>query len=334
MNIFNHELKLGERFCDYIKVGELACFSDIRIPVVMVRGKTDGPVLWLTGAVHGDELNGLWAMRRLFWDLDPETLHGTVIITSILNPIAFWSREKLSTLDHLDMDQQFPGNPQGLYSERMAYLIFQELKTNADYVIDFHTLNHLFSATPYTVSKVVEGASVTANEQALALARAFGVYPNCSVDLKTAGGELPGTTSGALDILCMQHNIPCFMAEMGGGGRWEEDNIEIAYQGIKNVMDKLQMVTNGEKQKNIQQIVLTKRKFLRVNRGGMVRMAVKPGDIVSKGALLATVNDFASVLEEIYAETDLFMIATCFNPIVSSGDRLAFAGTEWHECDS
>ncbi len=66
MKIFDYQLEPGTRLCEYVKVGELACFSDIRIPVLAIRGEQEGPTLWLTGAVHGDELNGLWAMRRFF----------------------------------------------------------------------------------------------------------------------------------------------------------------------------------------------------------------------------------------------------------------------------
>ncbi len=330
MTIFDYPLAPGQRLCEYVKVGELACFSDIRIPVLAIRGKQDGPTLWLTGAVHGDELNGLWAMRRLFWDLDVEKLQGTLVLTPLLNPVAFLGRAKVSMLDSLDMDQQFPGNPAGLYSERVAHAVFSELKQKANYVIDFHTLNHLFSATPYTVSKIVPGADNQTNQQAFRMAKAFGVFPNCRVDLQSASGELPGTTSGALDIVCMQHNIPCFMAELGGGGRWEEAFIQVAYKGIRDVMIDLGMLA-GNLPVPETQLIITKRKFLRSNAGGLVRMAVEPGSFVPAGGLIATIYDFWQEVDHLYADQDMFMIATCFNPVVSSGDRLAFVGCEWHE---
>lgn len=332
MDIFGYKVQPGQRLCQYISVGELACFSDIRIPLLVLRGTEEGPTLWLTGAVHGDELNGLWAMRRFFWDLKPDELKGNLVLTPLLNPLAFLARSKISHVDYLDMDQQFPGNPSGLYSERVAYVIFNELKRLATYVIDFHTLGHSFQATPYTVSKIVPGASEGTIQKAFAMARVFGVYPNCQVNLAKASGELPGATSGALDILCLQNNIPCFMAEMGGGGRWEEEAINTAYQGIKNVMVYLGML-KGEYQKPGRQLIITSRGFLRSNRGGLVRMAVIPGTVVSAGGLLATVYNFWEELEELKAKQDLFVIGTRFEPVVSSGDRLAFVGYEWYEMD-
>lgn len=330
MKIFGVEVSPGQKVTGYTKVGELANFSEIKLPFLVVRGREDGPTLWLTGAVHGDELNGPWAMRRIFAELRAEELRGTVVLTPLLNPMAFLARTKTSNLDNLDMDQQFPGNPAGLYSERVAHAVFTEIKAHADYVIDFHTLGHLFSATPYTVSKIVPGASEETADKAFALARVFGVYPNCRVDLGGPVGELPGTTGGSIDILCIRNNIPCFMAEMGGGGRWEEDAIAAAYSGIRNVLAYLQM-TGGDYRRPDRQLIITGREFLRSNRGGLMRMAVEPGTILHAGETLATVYSFWEELETIKAEKDIFIIATRFEPTVSTGDRLAFVGTSWQE---
>lgn len=330
MRLFDTEVQKGQRICREVKVGELACFSDIKIPVLAVRGMHEGPTLWLTGAVHGDELNGPWAMRRFFWDLDPAELHGNLVLTPLLNPMAFQVNDKISHLDYLDLDQQFPGNAGGSYSERVACAVFTELKSCANYVIDFHTMGHPFSAVPYTVSKIVPGSSEETVKAAFAMARVFGVYPNCRVDLASASGELPGTTGGAIDILCMRNNVPCFMAEMGGGSRWDEAAIQTAYQGIRNVMTYLKMLA-GEYPRPGKQLIITKRRFPRSNRGGLVRMAVTPGTIVRKGQLVATICNFWEDLEQLVAEQDWFMIATRFQPVVSTGDRMGFIGYEWHE---
>jgi len=332
LDIFGYPLGRGERLGKYVSVGELACFSEIKFPFLAIRGAKDGPALWLTGAVHGDELNGLWAMRRLFWELDPQKLQGTLILTPLLNPMAFLARTKISNIDYLDMDQQFPGNPGGLYSERMAHAIFSELKKHANYVIDFHTLGHPFSATPYTVSKIVPGAGETTVKEAYNMAKAFGVYPNCRLDLSKSTSELPGTTSGSVDIECMRNNIPCMMAEMGGGGRWDEAAINTAYQGIVNVMIYLGLL-EGKLESPAKQLIITKRCFLRGNRGGLTRMAVEPGNFVKKGDLLATVYNFWEEVDHLYAEQDQFVIGVRFEPVVSSGDRLAFVGTQWDELD-
>jgi predicted deacylase len=331
LEIFGFSLKPGERLYNYVSIGELACFSEIKFPFLAIRGG-DAPVLWLTGAVHGDELNGLWAMRRLFWELDPHKLRGTLIVTPLLNPMAFLAHNKISNLDYLDMDQQFPGNPAGLYSERMASVIFSEMKRLANYVIDFHTMNHDSRAVPYTVSKIVPGASTETVKKAYGMARIFGVYPNCRLDLSKSTSELPGTTSGSIDITCMKNNIPCFMAELGGGGRWDEEIINIARQGIINVMTYLELL-DGKPQYPSKQLLISNRCFLRCNHGGLARMAVEPGNFIKKGDLLATIYNFWEEVDHLYAQRDHFIIGACFQPVVSTGDRIAFVGNEWHESD-
>lgn len=332
MQIFGFDLEPGRKLSSSVKVGELACFADVSLPVLAVKGRHDGPTLWLTGAVHGDELNGPWAMRQLFWALDPEKLHGTLVMTPLLNPMAFFVKNKVSFVDYLDLDQQFPGNAGGSYSERIAAVVFPEMKRCADYVIDFHTMGSAFSATPYTVSKVVPGASAATVSKAFDLARVFGVRPNCHLDLASAGGELPGTTSGSIDITCMKNDIPCFMAEMGGGGRWDEPAIAVAGQGIRNVMGYLDMLPGGYPRPG-RQIIITGRRFLRSQKGGVVRMAVAPGDMVKAGTRVATIHDFAGEIGDVVADRDWFMIATLFQPVVTTGDRVGFVGFEWHEAD-
>lgn len=330
MEIFGMKIQKGQKVFKNVKVGELANFTDIHIPVLVACGAQDGPTLWMTGAVHGDELNGPWAMREFFAKLDTAKLHGNVVLTPLLNTMAFVDRNKISQVDYLDLDQQFPGDAQGSYTQRIARIVFDEMKQWANYVIDFHTMGHVFSATPYTVSKNIPGVSKETVDKALKMARVFGVYPNCHLDLATASGELPGTTSGSIDITCMKNNIPCFMAEMGGGGRWDERVIQIILAGIENVMNYLGLF-KGAYKKPEKQIIITKRRFLRCNRGGLVRMDVEPGQVVKQGEKLASIFDFWDEREQLIADKDMFMIATRFEPVVSTGDRMGFVGFEWHE---
>jgi uncharacterized protein len=330
MKIFGINVEKGQKIYHNIKVGELANFSDFYIPVLIARGMQDGPTLWMTGAVHGDELNGPWALREFFHELDTQKLCGNIVITPLLNVLAFVEKNKISHIDDLDLDQQFPGKMDGSYTQRIAYMVFQEMKKWATWVIDFHTMGHAFSSTPYTVSKNVPGVKLQVIDQAFKLARLFGVYPNCHLDLATATGELPGTTNGSIDITCLQHNIPCFMAEMGAGGRWDEEAIRIIRQGIDNVLKYTKMLPGAYKKPG-KQMIITNRCFLRCNCGGFVRMATIPGKIVKQGETLAVLCDFQSERERMVADVDLFMIAVRHEPVVTTGDRMGFVGCQWHE---
>jgi uncharacterized protein len=329
MEIFGVPIGAGEKVHRQIKVGELANGSPIYFPFMAVRGPNPGPVLWMCGAVHGDELNGLFAMRDVYLKVEPEELKGTIVFTPILNVLAFVERKKVCFLDLLDMDSQFPGKSDGLITERIAHQLFSEIRRHATALINFHTMGPVNDSSPYTVSKIVPGASPEIVEKSFHMALSFGVKPNCRVDLGTTKDEMPGVTGGTLDSVCMRNGILAFMAEMGVGGRREVKNVAIAQKGIYNVMRFLG-IRERVPEAGAEQIVIPRRKFLRNLRGGLVEMLVRPGDIVKKGDIYARVINMWEVLEEMKAEEDMFMIGVCANPVVSSGDRIGFAGFDWY----
>ena len=236
IRVFNHEIKEGERAYFTVPAGELAHKAVVQLPVIVVAGKKEGPVLWINGTVHGDELNGSYAAWELSGEIDPEQLSGTLVVTPICNPIAFECRNKISAIDNMDMDTAFPGDPEGMMTQRIAHMIYREIKANAGAVISFHTMATPYRANPYSVRKIIPGVSDSVNEVSEGMQRAFGVVTNCVVDLRGDTNELPGVTSGALDITCMKDGIPAFMGEMGQGGKVETEYVEAAKKGILNVM--------------------------------------------------------------------------------------------------
>ncbi len=328
--IFGHDVERGERSCFTVPVGELAHRAMVQIPVIVVSGKKKGPVLWVNGTVHGDELNGSYAAWELSGEIDREELAGTLVVTPVCNPIAFECRDKVSDIDKMDMDTAFPGDPEGLLTQRIADLIYREIKEHADALISFHTMGTSHLADPYSVRKLVPGVADKVNQVSEGMQRAFGVVTNCLVDLRSDVNELPGVTSGALDITCMKDGIPAFMGEMGQGGKLEEQYVQAAKRGIVNVMIYLNMV-KGRAVGPERRVLITKRRFLRSRRGGMVSMNVKSGQVVKAGESLLNLHYYGDEIEPYPTETDCYIIGTRENPVVSAGDRVAFVGTEWAE---
>ena len=328
IRVFNHEIKEGERAYFTVPAGELAHKAVVQLPVIVVAGKKEGPVLWINGTVHGDELNGSYAAWELSGEIDPEQLSGTLVVTPICNPIAFECRNKISAIDNMDMDTAFPGDPEGMMTQRIAHMIYREIKANAGAVISFHTMATPYRANPYSVRKIIPGVSDSVNQVSEGMQRAFGVVTNCVVDLRGDTNELPGVTSGALDITCMKDGIPAFMGEMGQGGKVETEYVEAAKKGILNVMRYLKML-EGPVEKPGRQVLITKRRFLRSDKGGMIRMNVKSGDEVKAGESLLNLHYYGDEMESYPARTDCYVIGVRENPVVSTGDRVAFVGTEW-----
>lgn len=302
----------------------------MKIPVIVLSGSQDGPTFWINGTVHGDELNGSYAAWKLVRELDPADVKGNIVVTPIANVAAFVEQHKTSRIDDLDMDTQFPGDENGMASQMVAKLIYDEIRARASFLVNFHTISKLYDAEPYTVSKLVPGADPVVNKTALDLALCFGVKNNCVVNLAAATGELPGVTSGALDITCIKDGIPAFMGEMGHGGVADPAVMAVARRGLLNVMKKQGMIA-GEPEMPELQYRITKRKFVRSPLGGLIEMTHKPGDIVSAGTTIANFHYYDDNLTPFTVAQDSLIIATRVYPAFNSGDRVAFLGLEWEE---
>lgn len=235
----------GQKASGLITVAELSHGGAVKMPVLIINGAAPGPCLWLNGAIHGDELNGPIAIRSIMHRLDPAELAGSVIATPISNPLALQARQKNTPQDGFDLDMQFPGNPEGTLSQRMAAILFGQIKRRATVLIDFHTLGSYFSALPYTVFKRVPTAEDAVCDQAEALARVFDGSAHCRVDLGGTLSELPGNVAGFLDVQCLQHGIPAFMAEIGTGGLLEREMVAFGERGIAAVLAKLGMMSTA-----------------------------------------------------------------------------------------
>lgn len=107
-------------------------------PILVVNGAQPGPVLCLTAAIHGDELNGIEIVRRVLHGTDPEKLSGTIIGVPIVNLQGFQRSSRYLT-DRRDLNRFFPGNPQGSSASRIAYSFFKEIISHCNFLVDLHT---------------------------------------------------------------------------------------------------------------------------------------------------------------------------------------------------
>ena len=108
------------------------------VPVLVAHGANRGPVMCLTAAIHGDELNGIEMIRRLIYQLDPEKMNGTLIGIPIVNLDGF-RRGSRYLADRRDLNRHFPGSPKGSAADRMAYSLFHNVIRHCEYLVDLHT---------------------------------------------------------------------------------------------------------------------------------------------------------------------------------------------------
>jgi uncharacterized protein len=132
----------GEIVRTRVPIGELADGTPVALPVVVARGATDGPTLYVQAGQHGDEQTGIETCRTFVAGLDANAIAGTVVAVPVVNVPSHITRTRGFLHEErwlIDLNRVWPGNAQGLLTERIAHVIFSEFVLHADLVIDMHS---------------------------------------------------------------------------------------------------------------------------------------------------------------------------------------------------
>ncbi|WP_409517318.1 M14 family metallopeptidase [Diaphorobacter sp.] len=314
-----------------IAVGSMSSGMPVGLPYLAIRGARPGRTLWLHGQVHGDEINGMIAALRFARGLDPAHMSGNVVVTPTGNPHALDARRKRNPYDELDLDQSYPGNPNGLISERLAFALMQEIEGTADVLINLYTMNALFDSRVYAVYKVHPQSPLSELE----LLRLISVFePNVACRMDVGGaGELPGNIAGALDYQCLARGVAAFMLELGGGSRYEAHNVEQAERGFARLAAQLGILpkaTADALPASVRQV--TKRGWMTFSHGGLFIPQATAGDTLPAKAVLGHSMDlYGNPVETIALARDGIVIGLRRDPVVHTGERAAFMAHEWKE---
>ena len=242
------------------------------VPVLVAHGARPGPVVCMTAAVHGDELNGIEMVRRVMYQLEPEKLAGTVIGVPIVNLDGFRRGERYLA-DRRDLNRYFPGNPQGSSAARIAYSLFSEIVAHCQFLADLHTgslrrVNLTQLRGDMTDPNIVE------------FARKFG-------GITVLHSAAP---TGTLRRAASDAGIPTVTMEAGGPNRLEESAVDSGVQAIETMLDNLGM-RKARRFWGTPQPVFYESQWLRANQGGILMSKVKLDDNVRRGQVLGTVTD-------------------------------------------
>lgn len=241
-------------------------------PVLVAHGVEPGPVLCLTAAIHGDELNGIEMVRRVLYGLDPKKLSGTVVGVPIVNLFGF-RRSSRYLPDRRDLNRYFPGDPGGSSASRIAYAFFEDVVRHCDTLVDLHTGSFHRTNLPQLRADLEEPAVVE-------LTRGFGAT---SV-LHSKGAQ------GTLRRAATEAGIPAVTLEAGEPMRFQPEEVQHGVKGIRTLLNKLGMVSRislwGEPQP-----VYYESAWVRAETGGILFSKVKLGQKVDEGELLGTVTD-------------------------------------------
>jgi hypothetical protein len=334
-NVASHldRLRPGEKDRGSLLVGCSASGQPIAIPYLVARGADGGPCLWVNAAVHGDEINGVLAAVDFFAGLDANALKGKIVVTPVANPLGFDARRKRVPQDELDLDQSFPGRPDGLISERLAWTLFQEMDGTADVVVSFHTMNPYFESNPYAVYKIHPEARATETDLLTAIA-CFTPAVACRMSVAPGSQELPGNNAGALDYQSLKIGCTAFMIELGAGSRQQPAFVRQGVDGLRRLAAQLGMtaaISQGMP-RSIRRV--TRRTHVTAAHGGLFRAMADPAAVVRAGTPIGRIHDMAGrMLEEVVFDQDTIVIGVRTDPVVHSGDRVAFVALDWDDVD-
>ncbi|AMN45811.1 succinylglutamate desuccinylase [Steroidobacter denitrificans] len=278
-------------------------------PVIVVNGKGAGPVLCLTGAVHGDELNGIEVARRVLDDIEAEELNGAVISVPIVNIQGFYRGTRYLP-DRRDLNRHFPGNPHGSAATRMAHSFFTEVVRHCSALIDLHTgsLNRTNLPQVRADLRMPQIARMT---------QAFGA----TVVLQSAGDF------GSLRRAAGEAGIPAVTFEMGEPMRVQPEQVEHGAKAIETLMYSLGM-THQRRYWGDPEPVYYASQWVRVDHGGILFSDVALGERVSEGELLGVVTDPISNRQyRVYAPASGRVLGMALNQVVLPGFAAYRIGT-------
>jgi len=291
----------------YLPIERLPSNTLIEMPVFVYRGREAGPTLLLTAALHGDEVIGTEALRRLsrLGDLQPG--RGTVISIPIVNIYGFLHQSR-TLPDGKDLNRSFPGSPGGSLARRLAGVVMTEVVPLCDAVVDLHTGGA--RRTNYPQVRCDFGRT-----DSLALGRAFGA------PFLIHSTEIEGSFRKAVSNM----DKPVIVYEGGESLRHDELATREAMQGIRRIMVHLGIKDNGPGSEESR--VIESRKWLRAKQSGVFVPGITYGAEVIEGDVLAHLGDpYGKKTEELKAPFDGFVIGLNNATTVHAGDALIHLG--------
>lgn len=322
LKILDQEINRGEKFIrDYVVKDDQG--RETIIPYYVIAGDEDGPVICITSGVHGTEYPGIGANLKLYHHIKPQDLTGTIIGVPQCNFASFAAKRPfVNPIDEKNLNDTFPGNPEGTMTERLCHTLVHEFAAKADYHIDMHSGDSIEWLHPYAFYHINQGdAKVTETSRQMARTYALDYVSHTETD--GAGATDKGNFYAAVCEL----GIPSIQPEIGGIGLIEEKTKMLHYNGACNVLISLGML-KGTPGENTGQQELSRFYRLKSEYDGIYHCFVSPGDQVKKGQHLATITDYHGdeIYKEFYAEEDAVILWVMSTFATCTGDNLMAIG--------
>ena len=302
----------GERKQIALTVAKLYDFTDMKMPIVVVRGREDGPCLFVSAAIHGDEINGVDIVRRLLKREELNHIAGTLIAIPIVNVFGFNDKSRYLP-DRRDLNRSFPGEEHGPLASQIAYMFRTEIVAKATHGIDLHTGAIHRRNLPQIRADLSNPANLT-------LAKAFGA----KVILNASPRD------GSLREMVAEQKIPVLLYEAGTALRFDHQASEVGVNGIVNVMRAIGMLGGCEGGSCVQDdlFIAKSAHWVRSPISGIFITLKKLGEHVGKGDVIGLItNPFGDYEHAICSPYDGIIIGNSILPLANEGDGLYHIAT-------
>jgi hypothetical protein len=303
------ELPRGEVSRRWLEISSAALGSPVLVPVLAARGRQDGPVLGVTAALHGNELNGIPVVQRLFQELDPAALQGTVIGVPVLNVPGFLAQERIFP-DAADLNRIMPGRSDGGESDVYTHRLLERLLTQFEFQIDLHTasfgrVNSHYVRADMSLPAVAELACVQ----------------NAEIIVNSTG-EL-----GTLRQLLGKQGIACITVELGDPHVYQHEMIDRGLTGVRNTLRHLGMLKGKPEQPKRPALECSRAYWLYTDRGGLLDVLPELGARVEPGEIIARLtNVFGDEVHHYTAPEAGIVVGKSANPVNRTGGRILHLG--------
>ena len=310
--IDGNEIKLGERKRICLSVAKLYDFTEVNIPIEVIRGKEDGPTLFVSACLHGDEINSVEIVKRLLNHKSLKKIKGTLIAIPIVNVFGFNDKSRYLP-DRRDLNRCFPGTEKGSLASRIAYKFTNEIVKKGDYGIDLHT-------GAIHRNNLPQIRACLDDKRTKELAQIFNVPVLINSDIR----------DNSLREAARALNIPMLLFEGGEALRFDEKIATSALQGILSLMCKIGMLKDNDycSIKKKETFIARSSYWVRAPHSGTIILKKKLGSYVKKDQVIGIISDpFGQHKFKVTSNYEGIIIGLVTLPLLNDGDAIAHIAT-------
>lgn len=296
----------GERRILAIPVSRQLTGLSASLALEVLHGARPGPCVFVSAAIHGDEINGIAIIQKLAEHLDPAAMAGTLILAPAVNIYGLVNHARYLP-DRRDLNRSFPGSARGSLAAQLANTFLEHVIMKCTLGIDLHTA----AVHRYNLPQVRIAAD---NPYLVELAMAFGAPVIIESPLR----------DGSMREQAHQRGTPMLLFEAGEALRFDRLSIDIGAEGVERVLAHIGMIEADDGLASVGiPARANKSSWVRSPRGGISHRVRRSGDTVHAGDVLATVTGlFGEDAMEMASPIDGIVIGHATLPVVNQGDAI------------